>query len=58
MTPASTTPADLEGKRFGITTAGSSFHYMAHKIADGEGFPRATPSSWSRSTPCRPSSRR
>ncbi len=35
-----TTPADLEGKRFGITTAGSSFHYMAHKIADGEGFPR------------------
>ena len=35
-----TTPADLEGKRYGITTAGSSFHYMAHKIADGEGFPR------------------
>ena len=35
-----TTPADLEGRRFGITTAGSSFHYMAHKIADGEGFPR------------------
>lgn len=37
-----TTPADLEGKRFGITTAGSSFHYMAHKIADGEGFERST----------------
>lgn len=37
-----TTPADLEGKRFGITTAGSSFHYMAHKIADAEGFERAT----------------
>jgi NitT/TauT family transport system substrate-binding protein len=35
-----TTPADLAGKRFGITTAGSSFHYMAHKIADGAGFPR------------------
>ncbi len=34
------TPADLEGKRFGITTAGSSFHYMAHKIADGAGIPR------------------
>lgn len=37
-----TTPAHLEGKRFGITTAGSSFHYMAHKIADAEGFERAT----------------
>jgi NitT/TauT family transport system substrate-binding protein len=35
-----TTPAGLEGTRFGITTAGSSFHYMAHKIADGEGFSR------------------
>lgn len=35
-----TTPADLEDRRFGITTAGSSFHYMAHKIADGEGFAR------------------
>ncbi|MEZ5904956.1 MAG: ABC transporter substrate-binding protein [Geminicoccaceae bacterium] len=34
------TPADLAGKRFGITTAGSSFHYMAHKIADGAGIPR------------------
>ena len=35
-----TTPKALEGKRFGITTAGSSFHYMAHKIADGAGFAR------------------
>lgn len=35
-----TTPGDLEGRRFGITQAGSSFHYMAHKIADQEGFPR------------------
>lgn len=37
-----TTPADLAGKRFGITTAGSSFHYMAHKIADKEGFERSS----------------
>ncbi|WP_421928858.1 ABC transporter substrate-binding protein [Neoaquamicrobium sediminum] len=35
------TPADLAGKRYGITTAGSSFHYMAHKIADKEGFERS-----------------
>jgi NitT/TauT family transport system substrate-binding protein len=35
-----TTPKDLEGRRFGITQAGSSFHYMAHKIADQEGFAR------------------
>jgi NitT/TauT family transport system substrate-binding protein len=35
-----TTPADLAGRRFGLTTAGSSFHYMAHKIADGAGFER------------------
>ncbi|MFS8180823.1 ABC transporter substrate-binding protein [Pseudovibrio denitrificans] len=34
------TPADLKGKSFGVTTAGSSFHYMAHKIADREGFDR------------------
>ncbi|GHB19160.1 hypothetical protein GCM10007094_03810 [Pseudovibrio japonicus] len=34
------TPADLAGKSFGVTTAGSSFHYMAHKIADKEGFDR------------------
>lgn len=28
-----TDPAKLAGKSFGITTAGSSFHFMAHKIA-------------------------
>ncbi len=33
-----TTPAKLKGRVFGITTAGSSFHYMAHKIAQKEGF--------------------
>ena len=36
-----TTPAKLKGRSFGNTTAGSSFHYMAHKIADKEGFPRS-----------------
>lgn len=36
-----TTPAQLKGRSFGVTTAGSSFHYMAHKIADKEGFARA-----------------
>lgn len=36
-----TTPADLKGRSFGITQAGSSFHYMAHKIADKEGFDRS-----------------
>ena len=34
-----TTPAKLKGRSFGITTTGSSFHYMAHKIAQKEGFP-------------------
>ena len=34
-----TTPARLKGRSFGITTAGSSFQYMAHKIAEKEGFP-------------------
>ncbi len=34
-----TTPAKLKGRSFGITTVGSSFHYMAHKIAHKEGFP-------------------
>jgi NitT/TauT family transport system substrate-binding protein len=34
------TPADLRGRSFGNTTAGSSFHYMAHKIADAAGIPR------------------
>lgn len=32
------TPADLKGHSFGITQTGSSFHYMAHKIAQKEGF--------------------
>jgi NitT/TauT family transport system substrate-binding protein len=36
-----TSPAMLKGRSFGVTTAGSSFHYMAHKIADGEGFDRS-----------------
>jgi NitT/TauT family transport system substrate-binding protein len=36
-----TTPAQLKGRSFGITTAGSSFQYMAHKIAQKEGFPDA-----------------
>jgi NitT/TauT family transport system substrate-binding protein len=34
-----TAPAKLKGHSFGITTTGSSFHYMAHKIAQKEGFP-------------------
>ena len=32
------TPANLKGHTFGITQTGSSFHYMAHKIAQKEGF--------------------
>ncbi|WP_390914095.1 ABC transporter substrate-binding protein [Pseudosulfitobacter sp. SM2401] len=32
-----TTPAGLAGKKFGISTAGSSFHYMGSKIAQAEG---------------------
>lgn len=36
-----TTPAQLKGKSFGITQTGSSFHYIAHKIADKEGFARS-----------------
>ena len=32
-----TSPAQLEGKSWGITQAGSSFHYMGAKIADKEG---------------------
>jgi NitT/TauT family transport system substrate-binding protein len=35
-----TSPAALDGKRFGMTTAGSSFHYMGSKIGAAEG---ATP---------------
>ena len=34
-------PADLDGKSYGMTTAGSSFHYMGSKIASSE---RASPS--------------
>lgn len=33
-----THPSKLKGRTYGITQAGSSFHYMAHKIAAGEGF--------------------
>ena len=36
-----TSPAVLKGKSFGITQTGSSFHYVAHKIADKEGFARS-----------------
>ncbi|GGB53965.1 ABC transporter substrate-binding protein [Roseibium aquae] len=32
-----TSPAALDGKTFGMTTAGSSFHYMGSKIAADEG---------------------
>lgn len=32
-----TSPAKLGGKTFGVTTAGSSFHYMGSKIAQAEG---------------------
>ncbi|MEI9418516.1 ABC transporter substrate-binding protein [Mesorhizobium sp. Cs1321R2N1] len=34
-----TTAKDLSGKSFGVTTAGSSFHYMCHKIAEANGIP-------------------
>ncbi len=33
-----TKPSMLKGHSYGITQAGSSFHYMAHKIAQKEGF--------------------
>ncbi|MDH5748710.1 MAG: ABC transporter substrate-binding protein [Rhodospirillales bacterium] len=33
-----TSPAKLKGRTYGITQTGSSFHYMAHKIAQKEGF--------------------
>lgn len=36
-----TSPNQLKGRTFGVTTAGSSFHYMAHKIADQEGLERS-----------------
>lgn len=32
-----TSPAMLDGKTFGVSTAGSSFHYMGSKIAAAEG---------------------
>lgn len=32
-----TSPAGLDGKKFGVTQAGSSFHYMGSKIAAAEG---------------------
>lgn len=32
-----TTPAQLDGKSWGITQAGSSFHYMGAKVAEKEG---------------------
>ncbi len=32
-----TSPAGLAGKKFGISTAGSSFHYMGSKVAQVEG---------------------
>ncbi|BCH23668.1 ABC transporter substrate-binding protein [Mesorhizobium sp. L-8-10] len=34
-----TSPKELAGKTFGITTAGSSFHFMAHKIAEANNIP-------------------
>ncbi|MCO5057862.1 MAG: hypothetical protein M9905_08265 [Rhizobiaceae bacterium] len=34
-----TSPAMLKGRSFGITTTGSSFHYMAHKIVDAKASP-------------------
>ena len=34
-----TTPAKLAGRSFGITQTGSSFHYMASRIAEKEGIP-------------------
>ena len=32
-----TSPAQLDGKTYGMTTAGSSFHYMGSKVAAAEG---------------------
>lgn len=32
-----TSPAGLDGKSFGMSTAGSSFHYMGSKVAEAEG---------------------
>jgi NitT/TauT family transport system substrate-binding protein len=35
-------PKDLAGHSFGITTAGSSFHYMAHLLAQAVGIPMSS----------------
>ncbi len=32
-----TSPAMLDGKRFGMSTAGSSFHYIGSRVAEAEG---------------------
>ncbi|MGE0846957.1 MAG: ABC transporter substrate-binding protein, partial [Flavobacteriaceae bacterium] len=32
-----TSPKELAGRRYGVTTAGSSFHYMGSKVAEAEG---------------------
>ena len=37
-----TSPDKIQGHSFGVTTAGSSFHYMAQKIADKSGFARSS----------------
>jgi len=37
-----TTPGKLAGRSLGITQTGSSFHYMAHQVAAGEGFDAGT----------------
>ena len=37
-----TSPAKLGGRSFGITQTGSSFHYMASRIAAKEGIPMAS----------------
>jgi len=37
-----TSPIKLRGRSFGITQTGSSFHYMAHKIAAKEGISGST----------------
>ena len=46
-----TAPAALGGKTFGITTAGSSFHYMGSKIARREGVDDDRSSRCRRSAP-------
>ena len=36
------TPADMEGRSMAMTQVGSSFHYMANFVAEGEGFDLAS----------------